>query len=203
MYKKLPKVLSKETLEKLLNSIDLSTPYGVRNYCIVELIYSTGLRVSEVVSLNLGDIDFYKQIILVKGKGKKQRYVIFNDITTAWLEIYIKEVRPRLYFMPTKALFLSYCGKRLTRFGIWYNYKKIAEKINVSSKLHSLRHTFATDLLKNGADLRTIQVLLGHENITTTQIYTHIDNKYLKEAHKKYMPKLSKYFEQPSPTLLE
>lgn len=105
--------------------------------------------------------------------------------------IYINEARPKFYTKPTKALFLSSLGRRISRFGIWYNYKKITDKIGLSSRLHILRHTFATELLQGGADLRTIQVLLGHEDITTTQIYTHICNKYLKEAHAKYLPKLS------------
>ena len=189
---RLPKVFDQLTVERILASIDLSTPYGIRNRSIVEVIYSSGLRVSEVSNLNINDISFYEQIMIINGKGQKQRIALFNDIAAAWLNLYLKEARPLLCSnISTKAVFLSHRGNRITSHGIWNNYKNITDKLGLSSKLHILRHTFATELLKGGADLRSVQILLGHEDITTTQIYTHLDYEYLQNMHKKYLPKLN------------
>lgn len=189
-YKKLPKVHNINIIDKLLNSIDQTTPLGIRDYSIIILIYASGLRVSEVTKINIGDVDFFRQIIKINGKGNKQRFALFNDLASEGLKNYINEIRPMFLKKTTNALYLSRRGKRLSRFGIWYNYKKITENIGISSKLHILRHSFATELLKNGANLRAVQILLDHEDIRTTQIYTHLDTEHLRKAHKEGFNKI-------------
>jgi integrase/recombinase XerD len=155
------------------------------------LIYSAGLRVSEVVNINYADLFFDERTIRVRGKGNKERMVIFGDEAALWLMRYISEVRPILAkHMHPKALFLGRSGKRLSRKGIWKNYTLLAVIAGTSSKLHALRHSFATELLAGGADLRQVQELLGHADLATTQIYTHINVSLLKENHRKFLPVL-------------
>jgi integrase/recombinase XerD len=189
----LPEVLSREAVERILNTVDTTKPLGLRDRAIFELIYSAGLRVSEAVSLNLRDLDLPAGVAKVRGKGDKERLVIFGEEAASWLRRYLKESRPKLagsHHSP--ALFIGRLGKRLSRKGIWKNYARFAGMAGTSSRLHTLRHTFATELLSGGADLRSVQERLGHRDLTTTQIYTHVDVSMLRENHRKYLPKLEK-----------
>ncbi|MDR0375566.1 MAG: tyrosine recombinase [Treponema sp.] len=188
----LPTVLTKETVDRMLELVDTKTPFGIRNRTIYEFIYSSGLRISEMVSLNCNDITS-EGIVKVLGKGGKERLVVFGGQAKSWLKRYLDEARPKLIGKkPSKALFLSKNGKRLSRKSIWKNYALIAELAGISSKLHTLRHTFATELLAGGADLRSVQELLGHADLTTTQIYTHVNSR-LKESHRQFLPKLKEW----------
>ncbi len=186
---RLPAVLTKETVDRMLVLVDTRTPLGIRNRAIYELIYSAGLRVSEAVSLNYTDINS-EGVVKVRGKGGKERFVVFGHEADAWIRRYIEESRPLLAGKRrAKALFLSRTGKRLSRKGIWQNYALIARLAGISSKLHTLRHSFATELLAGGADLRSVQELLGHADLATTQIYTHVNSR-LKESHRRFLPTL-------------
>jgi len=189
---RLPEVMDKEVVEELLNKVDTSTPFGMRDRCLFELIYSAGLRVSEAVGLNISDIDINSGIAKVKGKGNKERITLFGTEAAERLTEYLKNVRPKLAgkVNKTRALFIGRNGKRLSRKGIWKNYTKPAAIAGTSSHLHTLRHSFATGLLKGGADLRTVQELLGHADLSTTQIYTHVDVGVLRENHRRFLPRL-------------
>jgi integrase/recombinase XerD len=188
----LPAVLRKEKIEAMLEAIDLSKPLGIRNRALYELIYSAGLRVSEIVRLDQKDVFFGERIVRVRGKGGRERMAIFGDEAARWLKTYLEASRPLLAGRrQTQALFIGRCGKRLSRKGIWKNYSLLAALAGNSSKLHTLRHSFATELLAGGADLRQVQELLGHADLATTQIYTHVDVSLLRENHRKYLPRLS------------
>jgi len=189
----LPEVMEKETIEKLLGLIKTENPMGIRDKCLFELVYSAGLRVSEVAGLNLRDIDIEGGIAKVKGKGSKERIALFGQEAARSLKQYLEEARPKLAGKLNKnhALFISRNGKRLSRKGIWKNYAKSASLAGASTHLHTLRHSFATSLLKGGADLRTVQELLGHADLSTTQIYTHVDVGVLRESHRKFLPRLT------------
>jgi len=188
---RLPEVLEKEDVDRLLSLISTKNPLGIRNRALYELIYSAGLRISEAVSLNTESLFLSKDMAKVTGKGNKERLVVFGPDAAYWLKRYIKESRPALLGKKTcKALFVNRSGKRLSRKGIWKNYNTLALQAGLSTKLHTLRHTFATELLSGGADLRTVQELLGHAEIATTQIYTHVNQSHLRENHRKYLPKL-------------
>jgi integrase/recombinase XerD len=188
---RIPQVLSREAVERLLAAADIRTPTGLRNRAIYELIYSAGLRVSEAVGLNIKDLDLGGGVAKVCGKGKKERLVVFGPEAVSWLKRYLAEARPPLAGKrPSSAVFIGRTGKRLSRKGIWKNYTRYTIAAGTGSKLHSLRHSFATELLAGGADLRSVQELLGHTDITTTQIYTHVDVSLLRESHRKFLPKL-------------
>jgi len=188
---RLPQVHRKEDVDHMLSIIETETPRGVRNRALYELIYSACLRISEAVSLNTGDLFLSKNTARVTGKGNKERLVLFGPDAAFWLKRYINEARPKLLGKRTGiALFLNKSGKRFSRKGIWKNYSSLAIQAGLSTKLHTLRHTFATELLSGGADLRSVQELLGHAEISTTQIYTHIDAGRLRDSHRKYLPKL-------------
>jgi len=191
---KLPETMDKETVERLLGVMDSETPLGLRDRALFELIYSSGLRISEAVGLNLRDIDFKEGVALVKGKGSKQRFAVFGCEAAARLTRYLEESRPVLAKGNTgcQSLFITRGGKRLSRKGIWKNYSRYATLAGTGTKVHTLRHSFATGLLEGGADLRTVQALLGHADLGTTQIYTHVDASLLRESHRKYLPKLDK-----------
>jgi integrase/recombinase XerD len=194
---KLPETMDRETVERLLGVMDAGTPLGLRDRALFELIYSSGIRISEAVGLNARDIDFKENVALVKGKGNKQRFAVFGGEAAAWLKRYLEESRPLLTKVKMaagscQALFVTRNGKRLSRKGIWKNYSKYATLAGTGSKVHTLRHSFATGLLEGGADLRTVQALLGHADLGTTQIYTHVDAGLLKESHRKYLPRLEK-----------
>jgi integrase/recombinase XerD len=195
---RLPDVLNQERVDRLLALIPVDTPIGLRDRALFEFIYSAGLRISEAVSLNTKDLYFAEGIARVLGKGSKERLVPFGEEAVLWLKRYLTDARPRLAGkVRSPALFISKTGRRLSRKGIWKNYMKLAMLAGVSSKLHTLRHSYATELLAGGADLRSVQELLGHADITTTQIYTHVDVSLLRESHRRYMPKLRGYSSRP------
>jgi integrase/recombinase XerD len=187
-----PEVMDKNTIEELLDKIELGKPKGQRDRCLFELIYSAGLRVTEAVKLNINDIDIDGGVAKVRGKGNKERIVIFGKEASFQLKQYIGFTRPKLArnVNNDKALFIGRSGKRLSRKGIWKNYLKYAAMAGASSHIHTLRHSFATGLLEGGADLRTVQELLGHADLSTTQIYTHINTSVLRDNHRRYLPKL-------------
>jgi integrase/recombinase XerD len=189
---RLPEALPAESIDALLSLIDTGAPAGLRDRALFELVYSSGLRVSEAVSLNIDDCFFNEAVVRVTGKGRKERLVPFGSAAEEALLRYLREGRPSLLKAGRKsnALFLNRLGQRLSRKGIWKNYAALAARNGTSSKLHALRHSFATELLSGGADLRSVQELLGHADISTTQIYTHVAVSSLEEAHKKYMPRL-------------
>lgn len=193
IIRKLPDTLEKEDIDKLISAIDLSHTQGERNKTIIETIYSCGLRVSELINLQLSDLFFEEGYIQILGKGNKYRFVPIHITTIRRLNFYISEIRSQV--TPKKededTVFLNRRGKRLTRQMIFIILKELAQKINLKKSIgpHTLRHSFATYLLKNGADLRVIQQLLGHESITTTEIYVHLDNSYLKEVVELHHPR--------------
>jgi integrase/recombinase XerD len=188
---RLPAVLKRGEADRLLDLIDIKTPLGLRNRALYELIYSAGLRISEAVSLNSQDLILAEGLARVRGKGDKERLVVYGPDATIWLRRYIEEVRPLLLKQRhSSALFVSARGKRLSRKGIWKNYVALAEQAGLSTKLHTLRHTFATELLAGGADLRSVQELLGHADLSTTQVYTHVDVSLLRESHRQFLPRL-------------
>lgn len=189
--KTLPKVLSLEEVDKLLD-INLNNNYDYRNKAMLELMYSSGLRVSELINLNLNDIDINECIVKVFGKGSKERIVPIGDYALESLKIYINEYRhTMLKKYLTDSLFLNNHGKRMTRQGFFKILKNIAKEKNIKKEFspHTLRHSFATHMLEHGADLRSIQELLGHENMSTTSIYTHVRSDLLKENYDKYHPR--------------
>ena len=191
--KKLPDVLSIDEVEKLLD-ITLKTKFDYRNKAMLEILYGSGLRVSELVNLTTRDIDFENSIIRCIGKGSKERIVPINDYIIYYLNLYL-EVRSS-FFVKSKNdyLFLNNHGNKMTRQGFFKNLKKILKEKNINKNVtpHTLRHSFATHLLSGGADLRSIQILLGHSDISTTKIYTHISNEQVKNDYKKYHPRSDK-----------
>jgi integrase/recombinase XerD len=195
---RLPAVLGEGEADRLLALIDTQTPLGIRNRTLYELIYSAGLRVSEAVALNARDLFLSEGMARVTGKGRRERIVVFGPDAVFWLRRYLAEVRPVLLGRrQSPALFVTRSGKRLSRKGIWKNYAALAGEAGVSSKLHTLRHTFATDLISGGADLRSVQELLGHADISTTQVYTHVNPSLLKESHRRYLPRLGELEKSP------
>ena len=190
--KKLPKVLTEEEIKKLINSIDLNHDFGQRNKTIIEILYGTGIRVSELINLKLSNIFFKENIIKVIGKGNKERFVPLGEIASNELKIYINNRnRLKIDSKSSDILFLNRYGRGLTRSMIFKIISDARKKIGLDKKIspHTLRHSFATHLIKNGADLRTIQLILGHESITTTEVYTHLDTYHLEEVLKKYHPR--------------
>jgi integrase/recombinase XerD len=188
---RLPEVLPREVVERILGAMETKSPRGIRNRALYELIYSAGLRISEAVGLNLQDLDLPGGVARVTGKGNKERLVVFGPEALSWLKRYLHEARPELAGKRrSSALFISRTGKRLSRKGIWKNYTRFAALAGTGSRLHTLRHSFATEMLAGGADLRSVQELLGHADLATTQIYTHVDVSLLRESHRRYMPKL-------------
>lgn len=191
--RKLPDTLSEDEINALIKSIDLSHPQGERNRTILETMYSCGLRVSELITLKISDLFFDEGFIKVTGKGNKERFVPIHYNAMKFITTYINQIRNQL--KPTKSfedtLFLNRRGKGLSRQMIFTILKDLAVKIDLNKKIspHTLRHSFATHLLKNGADLRAIQQMLGHESITTTEVYVHLDNSYLKEVVETYHPR--------------
>ena len=194
--RRLPEVLNNGEADKLFSLIDTGTSLGIRNRAIYELIYSAGLRISELVSLNLQDLIPDEGVARVKGKGSKERIIIFGPETADWLKRYLAEVRPEFVgHRRIPAFFVNRQGKRLSRKGIWKNYRGLASMAGISTKLHTLRHTFATEMLSGGADLRSVQELLGHADLATTQIYTHVNSAYLRAKHRQYLPTLKNWTE--------
>lgn len=189
-YKKLPKVLTIDEVDKLLD-IPLDTPFDYRNKAMLELMYATGLRVSELIDLTPLNIDLDKQIVRCYGKGNKERIVPMGKIACKYLKIYMEEYRSLfLKGYICDNLFLNNHGKKMTRQGFFKNLKIIANKQGITDEItpHMLRHSFATHLLNNGADLRSIQMMLGHENISTTGIYTNVSTDKIKDNYDLYYP---------------
>ena len=192
--KKLPKVLSEEDVNNLLD-INLNDAFSYRNKAMLELMYSSGLRVSELLNLEVNNIDFNMNLVRVFGKGSKERIVPIDDIATKYLSEYISVYRNTLLKnKESDILFLNSRGDKLTRQGFFKILKTIAREKGIKKELspHTLRHSFATHLLNHGADLRSIQTMLGHENIETTQIYTHVSDNYIKENYDESHPRSKK-----------
>lgn len=190
---KLPDTLSIEDIDLLITSIDLSNPQGERNRTILETLYSCGLRVSELVNLQLSDLFFDEGFIRVIGKGSKQRFVPINTLTQKYILNYVKDIRVHITIQKgfEDTVFLNRRGKMLTRVMIFTIVKNLAIKIGLKKKIspHTFRHSFATHLLERGADLRAIQQMLGHESITTTEIYMHLDKSFLKQVVNTFHPR--------------
>lgn len=189
--KRIPDVLDIEEVEKFLAAIDTGSPSGLRDRALFELIYSAGLRVSEAASLRMDRIHLREGVVRIIGKGDKERLVPLGDEALAWMQRYLTEGRPRLIKAerPVDEIFVNRLGKPLSRKGMWKRFKEAAARAGVDAKLHTLRHSFATHLLQGGADLRSVQELLGHADISTTQIYTHLDGESLQRRHKEFHPR--------------
>ncbi len=191
--RKLPDTLSMEEIDLLISEIDLSHPQGERNRTMLETLYSCGLRVTELITLQISDLFFEEGFIRVIGKGDKQRLIPINSNTQKFIVIYINQIRNHITIQKgfDDTLFLNRRGKQLTRNMVFIIIKDLAEKAGIKKKVspHTFRHSFATHLLENGADLRSIQQMLGHESITTTEIYMHVDKSFLKEVVEKYHPR--------------
>ena len=186
--RKLPDVLTTEQVDELLGSIETDTPLGIRDRALFELIYSCGLRISEASSLKTMAIHFDEQFLMVEGKGDKERIVPFGEEALFWLKKWMAVRSSVLKGKRTPELFVNWRGERLSRKGIWKRFKEIESLCGLDVKVHTLRHSFATHLLAGGANLRSVQELLGHTDISTTQIYTHIDEAQLGVYHHKYFP---------------
>ena len=185
----LPAVLAPEEVDRFLASINSSTPRGLRDRALFELIYSCGLRISEAANLSFDRLYLKERVIRVIGKGRKERLVPFGQEAASWLCRYIEEGRPALAKGRSERVFLNQAGKGISRKGIWKRFDGLREASGVAAKVHTFRHSFATHLLAGGADLRTVQELLGHSDISTTQIYTHIDPESLQDYHRDYFPR--------------
>lgn len=190
--RKLPSVLSFEEIERILD-IQKPEKLVLRDKAILELLYSSGLRVSELLTLKVSDLFFDDEVIRVIGKGSKQRIVPIGSSAIEWLTEYLKKFRPLLQkrMRSENIVFLNSRGSKLSRMAIWKIVKKYCEKANIEKDIHphTFRHSFATHLLEGGADLRAVQEMLGHADISTTQIYTHIDREYVKQIHKDFHPR--------------
>ena len=190
--KKLPDFLNYKEINKLFDSADTKTPLGLRNRCILELLYDTGIRVSELVNLKINDIEFDKKIINILGKGKKERIVYYGDYLQEVLEKYINDSRKYLLdYKLSEYLILNNNGSKITTRGVEYIIDKMVNEAAIKHKIspHVLRHTFATHMLNGGADIKSIQQLLGHESLSTTGIYTHITNDVLRQEYLKNHPR--------------
>jgi integrase/recombinase XerD len=191
--RKLPDTLSVDEIDALILAIDLSSNEGERNRAMLETLYGCGLRVSELVSLKISDLFFDEGFIKITGKGNKQRFVPIGNLTQKYIHIYKNEIRTHLNIKKghEDTLFLNRRGSQLTRAMIFTIIKDLATQIDLNKSIspHTLRHSFATHLLENGADLRSIQLMLGHESITTTEIYVHLDRKFLTQVINSFHPR--------------
>lgn len=190
--RKLPTVLTYEEIKSILATIDVSTSLGIRDRAIVELMYACGLRVSEALNIAMADIDEKNGLIRVFGKGSKERLVPVGKPALHWVGKYLSDSRPQLLKKgPKNILFLNFRGSPLSRMGLWKIIRKYLEMTGLTTDIHphTFRHSFATHLLEGGADLRVVQELLGHANIETTQIYTHLDRAYLIQVHQQFHPR--------------
>lgn len=192
-HQKLPDTLSLEEVEGLIEAPDTSTPLGIRDRAILEVMYATGVRVSELIGIKLSDIHLNMGLMQTLGKGDKERIVPLGDYAIDWIQRYLDEARPYLTrkHPDEEHLFVNNHGTGLSRQGIWKNLKALVLQAGITKNVtpHTLRHSFATHLLENGADLRTVQELLGHADISTTQIYTHITKKRMTDVYKQYFPR--------------
>ncbi len=192
LAKKLPDFLSFDEIEKIIASNDVSTPEGARNKAIVETLYSCGLRVSELVNLRLSCLYFEVGYVRIIGKGDKERLVPIGSSAIKYIKLYKENIRVHIPVMPGNedVVFLNRRGKKLSRVMIFMIIKDLAKKASISKSIspHTFRHSFATHLVEGGADLRAVQEMLGHESITTTEIYTHLDKEYLRETLQRFHP---------------
>lgn len=190
---KLPRVLSEDEVVRLLNQPDITTAEGFRDRTMLEVLYATGMRVSELINLTLERVDLKMKYIIAFGKGSKERIVPLGSVAAEFLQQYLEKVRPKLTHAGrnTNIVFLAFGGHELTRQRFWQIIRAYGRKANINKALtpHILRHSFATHLLDNGADLRSVQELLGHSDISTTQIYTHLTNKRLRDIYAKAHPR--------------
>ncbi len=188
----LPEVLSPKEVEALLKTPKTGEALGLRDRAILEVMYATGLRVSELVNLKLADLHLELGIIQTIGKGQKERLVPIGDVASKWVKLYLKQSRPKLVKQKRNPyLFVNFHGNQLTRQGIWKNLKALVKQAGIEKNVtpHTLRHSFATHILENGADLRIVQELLGHADISTTQLYTHLSKKRLSAVYKQNHPR--------------
>lgn len=190
---KLPRVLSEDEVVRLLNQPDITTAEGFRDRTMLEVLYATGMRVSELINLTLERVDLNMKYIIAFGKGSKERIVPLGSVAAEFLQQYLEKVRPKITHEDrnTNIVFLAFGGHELTRQRFWQIIRAYGRKANINKALtpHILRHSFATHLLDNGADLRSVQELLGHSDISTTQIYTHLTNKRLRDIYAKAHPR--------------
>ncbi len=188
--KPLPVVLTKEEISKMLDSIQTDTPLGLRDKAMIETLYASGLRISELVNLKTADIHLREKYIVVVGKGNKERMVPLGDMATIALRNYLEKGRPYLSKKPGTTLFYNYQGNQISRQSLYKYIVKLAKENEIMKEIspHTIRHSFATHLLEGGTDLRIVQELLGHEDISTTQIYTHIDRSRLKDMYQNTHP---------------
>ena len=187
----LPKDLSEQDVEALINAPDVNTALGLRDRAMFEVLYACGLRVSELLNLRLELINLKQGFLRITGKGNKERLVPLGQHACEWIEKYLAESRPQLYKSSTDYLFLTQHGGIMSRQNFWYAIKRYALQAGIQAELspHTLRHAFATHLLNHGADLRVVQMLLGHSDLSTTQIYTHVAQHRMQELHNKYHPR--------------
>jgi len=193
LWKRIPDVLGIAEVEKLITRPDTRDLLGMRDRAILELLYATGLRVSEIINLNVNDLNMDVGFLKSLGKGGKERIVPMGKKAQDAVNVYLQKVRPKLLgkHSPNNGLFLTRLGKKMTRQMLWKLIKKYTREANIKKEVtpHTLRHSFATHLLERGADLRVVQELLGHANISTTQIYTHVDKERLKAIHRQFHPR--------------
>jgi integrase/recombinase XerD len=187
----LPEVLSIDEVARLMASPDVGTPLGMRDKAMLELLYATGLRVSELIGLKLHHLNLHVGYLICRGKGDKERLVPMGESAQRWVNDYLKNTRPYLVKKPTDIHFCSNRGGAMTRQNFWHSIKRYATIAGILKQIspHMLRHSFATHLLGGGADLRSVQMMLGHADISTTQIYTHLSSARLKEVHERYHPR--------------
>lgn len=190
--RKLPDTLNEKDIEKMIAAVDLSRPDGQRNRAIIETLYGCGLRVSELINLKISNLHFDMGFVKITGKGNKERWVPAGSQVIRQIDSYLNHVRVHLDIKKGNEdfVFLNRNGKKLTRVMVFYVVKQLAEKAGIRKKIspHTLRHSFATHMVERGADLRAVQDMLGHESITTTEIYTHLNRKFLKETVERYHP---------------
>lgn len=187
----LPKDLSEQDVEALIQAPDIATALGLRDRAMLEVLYACGLRVTELLNLRTDLINLKQGYLRIVGKGNKERLVPLGEFACDWIEKYLNESRPTLYKSSTDYLFLTQHGGIMSRQNFWYAIKRYALQANISAELspHTLRHAFATHLLNHGADLRVVQMLLGHSDLSTTQIYTHVAQHRMQELHHKFHPR--------------
>ena len=191
MGRPLPKDLSEADVEALIQAPDLNTALGLRDRAMFEVLYACGLRVSELIHLRLDLINLNQGYLRITGKGNKERLVPMGQVACEWLEKYILDARPQLYKTSTEYVFLTQHGGIMSRQNFWYAIKRYALQAGIEAELspHTLRHAFATHLLNHGADLRVVQMLLGHSDLSTTQIYTHVAQVRMQQLHRQYHPR--------------
>ncbi|MBN2394988.1 MAG: site-specific tyrosine recombinase XerD [Candidatus Atribacteria bacterium] len=194
LSKKLPQTLNIEELDQLLAEKHFKGLLGKRDHAMIELLYATGMRVTELISLQRNDVNLDHQLLKCTGKGNKERWIPFSDKANHALQDYLQLIRPKLVKQnrDTNLLFLNSHGQPISRQGVFYLIKNYARKAGITKKVtpHTLRHTLATHLIENGADLRTVQEMLGHSDISTTQLYTHVSRKWIKEEYFKAFPRV-------------